>query len=84
MTTKGRKKPMIGGERGGGGKGEGGRGKGRGGRGEGGEGGRDIMIFQDNSLPMNCQLRGAGNQKNITESRACGAYKPHDLNGWYN
>ena len=42
------------------------------------------MIFQDNSLPMNCQLRGAGNQKNITESRACGAYKPHDLNGWYN
>ena len=56
---------MIGGERGGGGKGEGGRGKGRGGRGEGGEGGRDIMIFQDNSLPMNCQLRGAGNHKNI-------------------
>ena len=48
-----------------------GRGKGEG---EKGEGGRDIMIFQDNSLPMNCQLRGAGNQKNITESRACGAY----------
>ena len=42
------------------GKGEGGRGKGEGGRGEGGEGERDIMIFQDNSLPINCQLRGAG------------------------
>ena len=70
---------MISGERGGGG--GGGRGKGEG---EEGEGGRDIMIFQDNSLPMNCQLRGAGNHKNITESRACGAYKPHDLNGWYN
>ena len=69
---------MISGERGGGGVG---RGKGEG---EEGEGGRDIMIFQDNSLPMNCQLRGAGNHKNITESRACGAYKPHDLNGWYN
>ena len=69
---------MISGERGGGGVG---RGKGEG---EKGEGGRDIMIFQDNSLPMNCQLRGAGNHKNITESRACGAYKPHDLNGWYN
>ena len=41
-------------------KGEGGRGKGEGGRGEGGEGERDIMIFQDNSLPINCQLRGAG------------------------
>ena len=82
---------MIGGERGGGweggrgrgrGKGEGGRGKGE--RGEGVEGGRDIMIFQDNSLPMNCQLRGAGSHKNITEPRACGAYKPHDLNRWYN
>ena len=72
---------MISGERGGGGAWEGGRGKGEG---EKGEGGRDIMIFQDNSLPMNCQLRGAGNHKNITESRACGAYKPHDLNGWYN
>ena len=82
---------MIGGERGGGGKGEGGRGrgeggrgKGEGGRGEGVEGGRDIMIFQDNSLPMNCQLRGAGSHKNITEPHACGAYKPHDLNRWYN
>ena len=42
------------------GEGEGGRGKWEGGRGEGVEGGRDIMIFQDNSLPMNCQLRGAG------------------------
>ena len=70
---------MISGERGGGG----GVGRGKG-EGEKGEGGRDIMIFQDNSLPMNCQLRGAGNHKNITESRACGAYKPHDLNGWYN
>ena len=69
---------------GGRGKGEGGRGKGEGGRGEGVEGGRDIMIFQDNSLPMNCQLRGAGSHKNITEPRACGAYKPHDLNRWYN
>ena len=67
---------------GGRGKGEGGRGKGE--RGEGVEGGRDIMIFQDNSLPMNCQLRGAGSHKNITEPRACGAYKPHDLNRWYN
>ena len=78
---------IVANEEGGRGKGEGGRGAWEGGRGEGGEGGeggRDIMIFQDNSLPMNCQLRGAGNQKNITEYRACGAYKPHDLNGWYN
>ena len=41
MTTKGRKKPMIGGERGGGGgKGEGGRGKGEGERGKGRRGRR--------------------------------------------
>ena len=41
MTTKGRKKPMIGGERGGGvgrGKGEGGRGEGEGEKGEKGNG----------------------------------------------
>ena len=50
MTTKGRKKPMIGGERGGGGgKGEGGRGEGEGEKGEKGDGiswFSKIILFQ--------------------------------------
>ena len=49
MTTKGRNN--LCGEEGGDWEG------GKGGR---GEGRRYIMVFQDNSLPMNCQRRGRG------------------------
>ena len=65
MTTKGRNN--LCGEEGGDWEG------GKGGR---GEGRRYIMVFQDNSLPMNCQRRGrggggGGSHKNISEPYAC-------------
>ena len=51
MTTKGCNNLCVG-RRGGGGW--------EGGKGGRGEGRRYIMVFQDNSLPMNCQRRGRG------------------------
>ena len=67
MTTKGCNNLCVG-RRGGGGW--------EGGKGGRGEGRRYIMVFQDNSLPMNCQRRGRGggwrgSHKNISEPYAC-------------
>ena len=67
MTTKGCNNLCVG-RRGGGGW--------EGGKGGRGEGRRYIMVFQDNSLPMNCQRRGrggggGGSHKNISEPYAC-------------